>query len=74
MTRGQVWAIAFAVVAAFVVAGALFDDKDQHTWAVVSTLGVIGVVVLVAVYFAINGLQRLLTKLHRLRPRAFRRR
>jgi hypothetical protein len=74
MTRGRVWAVVFALVAAFVVAGAVFGDKDQHTWAVISTLGLIGVVVLAAVYLAINGLQRLLIKLQRLRPRAFRRR
>jgi peptidoglycan/LPS O-acetylase OafA/YrhL len=74
MTRGRLWAIAFALVAAFLVAGAMFGDKDQRTWAVVSTLGLIGAVVLVAVYLVIDGLQRLLTKLQRLRPRAFRRR
>jgi hypothetical protein len=74
MTRGMVWTAAFAVVAMFVVAGAVFDDQGQRTWAVASTIGIFGVAVLVGIYIAISGLERLGAKLARLRPRMFRRR
>jgi hypothetical protein len=74
MTRGLIWAAAFAVVAMFVIAGAAFDDNGQRTWAAVSTIGIIGVAVIVGIYVAIGALQRLRAKLQRLRPRAFRRR
>ena len=58
----------------FVVAGAVFDGQGQRTWAVVSTIAIIGLAVVVGIYSAVSGLQRLRTKLQRLRPRAFRRR
>jgi hypothetical protein len=74
MTRGMMWAAAFAVVAIFAVSGAVFDDSGQRTWAVVSTLGIIGVVVITGIYAAFGGLQRLGARLERLKPRAFRRR
>jgi hypothetical protein len=74
MTRGVIWGVAFAVVAMFVAVGAFFDDRDQRTWALISTIGIAGLVVIAAIYLAVNGLQRLRTKAARLRPRAFRRR
>lgn len=74
MTRGLLWTVAFAVVAIFVAAGAHFDDQGQRTWAIVSTLGIIGAVAILGIYVAVAGLQRLRAKLQRLRPRAFRRR
>jgi hypothetical protein len=74
MTRGLLWAVAFAVVASFVVAGAVFDDPGQRTWALVSTIGIFGVAVVVGIYVAVSGLQRVRAKLRRLKPRAFRRR
>ena len=74
MTRGLMWAAAFAVVAMFVAAGAIFDDKGQRTWALVSTIGIVGLAAIGAIYVAVTGLQRLRIKLQRLRPRAFRRR
>lgn len=74
MTRGLMWALAFAVVAMFVVAGAVFDGQGQRTWAVVSTIAIIGLALVVGIYSAISGLERLRAKLPRRRPRAFRRR
>jgi hypothetical protein len=74
MTRGQMWVVAFAVVAMFVVAGAVFDDQGQRTWAVVSTIAVIGVAVVLGIGVAVSGVERLRAKVVRLKPRGFRRR
>ncbi len=74
MTRGLMWGVAFALVAMFVVAGVAFDDQGQRTWALASTIGIIGVALVVCIYVAISGIQRMRDKLRRLRPRAFRRR
>jgi hypothetical protein len=74
MTRGMLWTAAFALVGIFAVVGAVFDDPGQRTWAVVSTLGIIGVIVLGGIYGVFSGVQRLGARLERLKPRAFRRR
>jgi hypothetical protein len=74
MSRGLMWTGAFVLVAMFVVAGAVFDDQGQRTWALVSTIAIVGVAVLVGIYLAIGGLQRLGNRVQRLLPRAFRRR
>jgi hypothetical protein len=74
MTRGMLWAAAFAAVAVFTFAGARFDDDGQRNVAVISTIAFIGLAVIIGVYFAINGLQRIRNLWQRLKPRAFRRR
>jgi hypothetical protein len=74
MRRTVLWTMAFALVAVFALAGAFFDDKSQRTWALVSTIGLIGAVLIVAVLLAIGGLQRLHAKALRMIPRPFRRR
>jgi hypothetical protein len=73
MTRGMVWTAAFALVALFTVAGAVFNDQGQRTWAIVSTIAIIGAVVVFAIYLAVSGFQRLRAKVARLGPRGFRR-
>jgi hypothetical protein len=74
MTRTMMWAAAFAAVAVFTLAGSRFDDDAQRPVAVSAALGFVGVAVIVGVYLAINGLQRVRNLLYRLKPRAFRRR
>lgn len=69
MNRRAIWAVAFGVAGVFVLAGAFLGHDGQRTWALVSTIGVVGIVVLLVITLVIAMLQRLVAK-----ARPFRRR
>jgi hypothetical protein len=73
MRRRLVWVAAFGVVALSVLAGAVLGRDGQRTWALVSTIGVIGLAVLLGVYLVIGWLDRVQQKARAVRH-PFRRR
>jgi hypothetical protein len=73
MRRRLVWVGLFGAVALSVLAGAVLGRDGQRTWALVSTIGVVGLAVLLAVYVAIGWLDRLQRKAQSVRH-PFRRR
>jgi hypothetical protein len=72
--RNAIWSLAFLLVGAFTLAGALFDTESQRTWALVSTLILVGVAVLLGLYLLLGWLSRVSERTYARLPRFLRRR
>ena len=72
--RNTFWTLAFLAAAVFVLAGALFDTEGQRTWALISTLGLIGIAVIIALSVALSWLSGVSERMYARVPRFLRRR